>query len=120
MTPPESDQRRPKRIRFRELSKGWRLTLVAEWACLGWLPLSVLIVLINDRTGWPIGAEQDATFYRTVELMLVRSILGLVMATLIHIACLERPRVCFPLGCTRIVLAVCWVVVFLGVSMPVF
>lgn len=120
MAQPESNQGRPKRIRFRELSKGWRLTLFAEWACLAWLPLSVLLVWINHRTGWPIPAVQYARFDRAVELMLVRSVLGLVMATLIHVACIERPRVRFPLGWSRRVLVVAWFVFLLHASMPVY
>lgn len=120
MSPPKPERPRPPPIRFRDLSKGWRLTLLAEWACLGWIGLSVIIVCINHRTGWPYPEDQYSTFYRALEIMLTKSILALGTATVIRFVCLERPRVRFPLGWSGVALAVFWVI-FLGfASMPVY
>jgi hypothetical protein len=120
MGTPSSDPPRPKPIRFRDLSKGWRLTLLAEWACLAWIPLSVILVWTSHQTGWPQPAVRSVTLHRAIEFMLQKSLIALVPATILHVAAQPRPRVRFPLGWSGTVLVCVWIV-FLGcATTPVY
>jgi hypothetical protein len=120
MGTPSADPPRPEPIRFRDLSKGWRLTLLAEWACLAWIPLSVIIVWTSHRTGWPQPAVQSVTLDRATEFMLQKSMIALLPATILHAASLGRPRVRFPLGWSGTVLVCVWIVFGMYASMPVY